>query len=150
MLDAAGCVAKLNRIADDVLIFQYDVKPGDYIADEILRAEAHGDAGEAGERQSGSRVDSEKIERGDQRNHPDDFADGAVEDAGEGPRLLLAHLRRARLAAGRLDDQLRENFQEAIDQKRKKEDAEKMERGGERDAGKKIENAGHRYFARRV
>ena len=138
MLDAARGVADLNRIADGVLVFEDDVKTGDHVADEILRAETHGDARESGERERRGGIDAEQVERRNQRDRPNHFAYSAVEYAGKCARLLFADLCRPRLAARGLDNQLGDDFQKPVDQQREKNDAEKMERRGKCDTRQEV------------
>src|SRR5208283_5940748 len=57
ILDAALRVANLDGIANDKLVFKDDVKAGDDVTEEILRAKAQGKGGQAGERGHGKDVD---------------------------------------------------------------------------------------------
>jgi len=130
MFNAAVRIANLDCVSDHVLIFEDDVETRDNVADKILRAESDGDTGEAREREGRSGVDAEKIESCDERDNPDDFAERAVENAGQSYGLLFAYLRRARLICRRLDNELGQNFEETIDEQREQNNAEKMERCG--------------------
>src|SRR5215813_5793756 len=130
MFDAAVCIADLDCVSDDVLIFENDVKAGDDVADEILRTESDSYAGESGEGECWSGVDTEKIERGDECDDPDNFAESTVKDTCESRGLLLADLRGARLVCRRLNDELGQYLEEAVDEQSEQNNSEKMESSG--------------------
>jgi len=121
VFDASDRIADLNRVTDDELIFQNDVHAGDEIAHQILRPKADRQAGQAGERGRGQYVDPKLRGGGQQRHAPDDFAARAVKDHRDRARLLLAGLCRACLGAGRLDQQVGDQPQQAVDHQRHNE-----------------------------
>src|ERR1700730_4728641 len=95
VLNAPDAVSDLNSVADDVLILQHNVKTGDDVAYQILRAKTDCEAGESGERGHGSNVDA-KLRHARQNCHgPHDFAASAVQHSRDSARLLLAAQRDA-------------------------------------------------------
>ena len=122
MLDAAERVCDLDGVSHDVLIFEDNIEAGDDVANQILRAETNGQAGESGKRGNGCDVDAEFLRGGEQRDGPDDFAPGAEYDSSERARLLLAGLRGACLGCGRLYNQLRGDTQKPVEEQGDKKD----------------------------
>src|SRR5580693_5352553 len=62
------------------------------------------------------------VQRRQQRHEPNNLASGAIKHARERTGLLFADLRRAALGSGRLDDQLGQNPEKAIDEQCNEED----------------------------
>ncbi len=148
MLDTPGNVSKLDCIANRVLVLEDDIKTGDQIADEVLRAKADGDAGEAGEGEGGHRVNAYFFHGREQGDNPNNLAQCAVEDTGEGAGLLFANLRRAALCGGRLDDQPGYYAEKAVDEQRDKEDGYEVENAGQPEFRPVNGKTGHRFFGR--
>ncbi len=75
---SADVVGDLNRVADYVLIFKHDVKARNYISNERLRSEAHGQAGETCKRYRRQDVDIEFVQSRQQRYDPNNLAPCAI------------------------------------------------------------------------
>jgi hypothetical protein len=148
MLDASGGVTDLNRIADGVLVFKDNVKTGDDVAHEILRAETNGYAGKSGDGKSRHRVNPDFFHGGQERNGPNDFARRAVQHVGERARLLLAHLRGAAGRGRALDEQPGHRPQKPVNEQRDEEYDEEVESSREREFRPVNGKTGHRFFGK--
>jgi hypothetical protein len=93
MLHPAKGIADLNRVADNVLIFEDDVKAADHVADEVLRAKANAEADESGESGDGRNADAKLGQSREYSDGPDNLVSRSIEDTGECAGLLLADLR---------------------------------------------------------
>ena len=106
MFDATDGVGHVDGISHDILIFKDNVEAGDDVADQILRAESDGEAGEPGKSGNRSDIDAELLGSSEERDGPDNFAAGTENNACQSARLLLASLGRARLRGRGLDHQI--------------------------------------------
>ena len=73
-LDRAGRHAEVDDVADAVLVLDQHEQAGDAVLDEVLGAEAEGDAGDAGAGDQRGQVDAELAEDHEQGDHPDQHA----------------------------------------------------------------------------
>src|SRR5579884_2160134 len=146
MLDAANSVGNLNGVSHDVLVLEDDIEAGDEVPDESLSTEADGDAGEASQSQRGSWIDAHLVQRGEQGDHPNDFAAGAVEDTSDGSGLLLADLSGASRGERGLDEKLGQYTEKVVDDQGNQEDAENLKNDDHPVLGEKRRETGHRLF----
>src|SRR5579863_7204014 len=113
MFDAADFGIYLDEIADDVLIFENDEEAVDEVFQQALCAEGDGDAGESGGGERGSDVKIQHLEAHQDGDDGDDRGAYAIEQAGHGASLLLAHLSGARLGFRDLHQAGGESFEQA-------------------------------------
>ena len=127
MLDAADGLSDLDGVADAVLVFEDDVKARNDVTDQILCAKSDGEAGETGNGSDGSNVDAEFLSSGEDGESPDGFAGAAVDDGRQRARLLFAGLSGFALRAGRLDDELGDEPEKAVDEQRSDNDGDQVQ-----------------------
>jgi len=74
MLNTPDSVANLNGVADNILILEDDVKAGNEIAEEVLRAKTDCQAGHPCKRSGWQGADPEFWERRQNGHGPDNLA----------------------------------------------------------------------------
>ena len=89
LLHGSRGLAEVDRVTDAVLVLDEHEQAGEEVLDDALGTEAQGDPRDAGSGDQRAEVDTEFAEHGDRRDHPDDHAGGASDDAGDRCRTGL-------------------------------------------------------------
>ena len=106
-LDRAGGLAEVDRVADAVLVLEDHEDARQEVLDQVLGAEAQGDAGDAGTGEQRRDRQAEHAQHHDERDAPDRAGGDAAQQRAHGLGALAAALARARAQVGQEDARLR-------------------------------------------
>ena len=105
MFNAANRLTDLDSVTDGILVFQNDIKTGDHVTDQVLRAETYGEAGQPGNGGNRRDVYSKLLRGRENRERPNYLTACAVNDDGKRACLLFSRLGGTGWRRGWLDNQ---------------------------------------------